>query len=187
MTDDAQPAPEFSRPVTPPKEGARMAVSERARKSERTALAERFGVLGVDSFAVTAKLSAQGGEVLLTGAVSASLTQRCVVSMEPTATRLEEQIERRFTPGGRMKESKNFDPEDEDSPELLTEEIDVGEIAAETAVLAIDPYPRADDAALEQRFAAPPGAKPLDDDAVKPFAGLEALKRKLEANGGGDH
>ena len=99
-------------------------------------------------------------------------------------TRLKERIERRFLPAHRIEPEDDFDPEGEDPPEPLTDEIDVGEIAAEAAALAIDPYPRADGVEVEALSAGPPGAAPLTDEAVNPFAGLAELKRKLEENGG---
>lgn len=183
MSDNAATgAPEFSRLVAAPRHGAQTSISETARKAECAALADRFGVLSVDAFAATAKLAASAGGVLLTGKVSARLTQRCVVTMEPISTTVEESFQRRFLPGARIEAGADFDPEAEDPPEPLTDEIDIGEIAAEAAALAIDPYPRATDVEVERLSAAPPDAAPLDDAAARPFAGLAALKRRLEAS-----
>lgn len=180
------PTPEFSRLFPSPKDGARISISESARKTECAALAERFGVLAVRSFSVSAKLTAEAGGASLKGEVFAHMTQRCVVTMDPVETRLKERIERRFLPEHRIEPEEDFDPEGEDPPEPLTDEIDVGEIAAEAAALAIDPYPRAEGVEIETLTAAPPGAAPLTDEAVKPFAGLAELKRKLESQNGGD-
>lgn len=179
------PAPEFSRLAAAPKQGASIAFSETARAPEREALARRYGVEAVDAFSVKARLTGTAGGVLVEGVVSARMTQRCVVTLEPVETRLQEAFERRFAPAAQIAQEDAFDPEAEDPPEPLTDEIDVGEIAAETAALAIDPYPRAPGADLERASAAPPGAAPLDDEALRPFSGLAALKRRLEGKDDG--
>jgi uncharacterized metal-binding protein YceD (DUF177 family) len=187
MADFAQTTPEFSRLAAAPMPGAKVSITESATEAECAALARRFGVLGVDAFSIAANLASQPGGALLTGEVSAQLRQECVVTMEPIQTRIDETFERRFVPDARIElEREAFDPESEDPPEPLTDEIDVGEIAAEVAALAIDPFPRAPGATIERSSAAPPGAAPLDDDAVKPFAGLAELKRRLESGGEGD-
>jgi hypothetical protein len=57
----------------------------------------------------------------------------------------------------------------EDAPEpLVGGQIDLGAIATEFLILAIDPYPRKPDAV----FQPPPGG----DDSAHPFAALAALK-----------
>jgi len=186
MTRHAAPKPEFSRLVAAPKPGARVAIDESANPAERAALARRFGTPSVEQFRVTATLKAQPGGAILTGVVAARLIQQCVVTMEPVETRVEEALERRFAPANQIAVEDEIDPEAEDPPDPLTDEIDVGEIAAETAALAIDPYPRAAGATVEQISAAPPGSTPLDDDAVKPFASLAELKKRLEGGSDGD-
>jgi len=186
MAGHARTKPEFSRLIATPKPGASVNIAETATAQERAALAERFGALEVGAFSVRATYRGQTDGALLSGAVSARLTQQCVVTMEPVESRIEEPFERRFAATPRDEAPVEFDPEAEDPPEPLGPEIDIGEIAAETAALAIDPYPRAPGAALQQTSAAPPGAAPLDDAAAKPFAGLAALKRKLEGGGEGD-
>jgi len=186
MADNAQTTPEFSRLAAPPKPGAKLSIAESATEIERAALARRFGVPGVDAFSVSATLTTRPGGAALIGTVSARLRQQCVVTMEPIQTRIEETFERRFVPADRIEPEQDFDPEGDDPPEPLTDHIDVGEIAAEAAALAIDPFPRAPGATIERSSAAPPGATPLDDDAVKPFASLAELKRRLESGGEGD-
>jgi len=186
MTRHTDPKPEFSRLVAAPKSGAKVAIDESADPAERAALARRFGTPSVDQFRVTATLRAVPGGAMLTGTVAARLTQQCVVTMEPVETRLEEPLDRRFAPANQIESEGAFDPEAEDPPDPLTDEIDVGEIAAETAALAIDPYPRAAGAKVERNSATPPGSAPLDDDAVKPFASLADLKKRLEGETDGD-
>lgn len=173
-------APEFSRIVPAPKERAKVSIAQEADEQECAALAERFGVLGVKAFSLKASLVSEAGGVSVSGVTSARLVQRCVITLEPIETRLEEAFARRFLPESRIDDSPEFDPEGEDPPEPLMDEIDVGEIAAEAAALAIDPYPRAEGALVERLSATPAGSTPLDDDSVKPFAGLAELKKRMQ-------
>jgi len=54
---------------------------------------------------------------------------------------------------------------------------------AEALALALPDYPRAEGAALDKSTFAAPGTAPLQDADLKPFAGLAALKSKLEKDG----
>jgi uncharacterized metal-binding protein YceD (DUF177 family) len=68
-------------------------------------------------------------------------------------------------------------PED-DSVEPLTEVIDAGAVLAEALALALPPYPRAPGAEFGELTAAAPGAEPLTDEKLRPFAGLAELMKK---------
>ena len=70
-------------------------------------------------------------------------------------------------------------PED-DSAEPLPEVIDVGAVAAEALALALPPFVRAPGVELGGEDYAAPGVSPLRDEDLRPFAGLAALKSKLE-------
>ncbi|PIP96957.1 MAG: hypothetical protein COW75_09460, partial [Rhodobacterales bacterium CG18_big_fil_WC_8_21_14_2_50_71_9] len=106
-------------------------------------------------------------------------TQVCVVTLEPVDTDFAEPFERFFAPKARLDEAAGLlDPEGEETVEALGEAIDLGEIAAEAAALAIDPYPRKPEAAFDGVLTGPPGVAPLTDEAARPFAGLATLKGK---------
>jgi hypothetical protein len=178
---------EFSRPIDPDALRARVGqpLTGEATEAEREALARRYGVPAVLSLSYTLTPSALGEDGWrFTGTVEARLTQTCVVTLEPVETSLLESIDRRFVPastlppvpeGGELE----FDADADDGPDGYEDAIDLGEVAAETAALAIDPYPRRDDATFEGVLAAPSGAEPLTDEAARPFAGLAALKGRL--------
>ncbi len=71
----------------------------------------------------------------------------------------------------------HVDPEADDPPELLEgSSIDLGTLALEYFVLAIDPYPRAPGAELLAEAADPP-----ESESDSPFAALAALQRKPTA------
>ena len=60
------------------------------------------------------------------------------------------------------------------SPFTTAASIDIGEAAAETLALALDPYPRAPDAGEALKAAGVKG-----EEEAGPFAALAALKGKL--------
>jgi uncharacterized metal-binding protein YceD (DUF177 family) len=111
-------------------------------------------------------LTRRGDAVQVAGQVKARVGQTCVVTLDPLESDLDETINLLFAPGGAAL------TDEEEPPEPLTEgKVDLGAIATEFLLLGIDPYPRKAGA----EFAAIKTA----DDSAKPFAALEALKKRL--------
>ena len=127
-------------------------------------------------------------DFVLEATLGATVVQPCVVTLAPVTTRIEEQVTRRYLSNmpapTEMPEEAEI-PED-DSTEPLPEAIDPGAVMLEALALAMPLYPRAGDAELEAADFGPPGAAPLTDEALKPFAGLAALREKLESDDGSD-
>jgi hypothetical protein len=174
------PAPEFSRPVAADDLAAASDAPLRgaATAAECAALARRFNVPGLRWLRYEATLSPWGpGGWRLRGQAEAGLTQTCVVTLEPVDTEVREAFERRYVPARRLPEAAGLDPDADEAPEPLGAGIDPGEAAAEAVALGIDPYPRAPEARFDGVAGAPPGAEPLDEAAVRPFAKLAALRR----------
>ena len=117
------------------------------------------------------------------GRLTATTTQGCVISLAPVVQSIDETVRRTYTPmeTGEDGAEIDLDPDDDgdDDPDGFVDEIDLGQLALETLALALDPYPRAKDAVLDRHLFAPPGAEPLSDEAIKPFAKLDELKEKL--------
>lgn len=157
-----------------------------ADEAERLKLAAAYDLAAVDSFRATVELSVgPRGSVEVNGRVVADIVQTCVVSLEPIAARIEEPFSLRFVrpsdapPAPRPGAEVVIDPERPDPPEVLTgPAIDLGAIAEEAFVLAIDPYPRAPGAAIppeaDGSLAAPPES---------PFAVLAGLARRRKEDG----
>jgi len=118
-------------------------------------------------------LTRRGGGVHVAGQVNARVGQTCVVTLDPLERDLNEPINLLFAPaGGAARNDTGHKIDDEEPPEPLIEgKLDLGAIATEFLLLGIDPYPRKAGA----EFAA---IQPADDSA-KPFAALEALKKRL--------
>lgn len=181
MSGDPLPTPEFSRTVLAEalRDHGGGAMSGHATVAECGALASRFGIPAVRGLGFEAEAAPWGpGGWRVTGRVRAGLTQTCVVTLEPVDTELDEPFERFFAPPRRLEEAQALLGDDaEEEAEPLGTAIDLGEIAAETAALGLDPYPRRADAAFDGRVQGPPDAEPLTDEAARPFARLSALKR----------
>jgi uncharacterized metal-binding protein YceD (DUF177 family) len=120
-------------------------------------------------------LTRRGGGVHVAGQVKARVGQTCVVTLEPLENDLDEPINVLFVP--RLEVAATDDGADrragdEEPPEPLIEgKVDLGAVATEFLLLGIDPYPRKAGA----EFAAVKTA----DDSARPFAALEALKKRL--------
>ena len=118
-------------------------------------------------------LQRQGAGVRVTGQINARVGQTCVVTLEPIESEVQELVDLKFAlsfaAGAKSEASEAAEGE---PPEPLSDgTVDLGAIATEFLLLGIDPYPRK------------PGAEfsPLksDDNTAKPFAALEALKKRL--------
>lgn len=191
MSEQA-PAPEFTRPIrvtSLPAEGLRF--REAATPEECAALAARWQVLTVKRFAVEGRIERDGEGWRLRAKALTRVTQPCAVTLEPVDQIIEEPFAILYLPDAAdPDEMLDLDIEAEDPPEPLGRNIDPGEAAVQIAALAIDPYPRAAGAGAENAdrapwAAAPEGQTPLTDEDArpKPFAGLAALKAKLEGDG----
>lgn len=184
----AKSAPEFSRPIRlSDLERAPRILKGEATEDERRALAQRFGILSIEALSYAIAVSPwRSGGWRAEGVVKAEATQACVVTLEPAPETIEESFARGWLPAKALPWASAkpgaeielyVDPELDEAPDLLGEEIDLGEVAAEAFALALDPYPRAPGAPEEApQSAAPPGAEPLAEAEIHPFAKLRALK-----------
>lgn len=124
-------------------------------------------------------LSRHGSKIHVEGRVRAKVGQTCVVTLEPIENSVDEEVNLTFAPpvaGFNELEVEVEVKRDQDPPEPLTgNTLDLGQLATEFLVLGIDPYPRKSGV----EFA----PVKVGEDAIKPFAGLADLKKRL---GGGD-
>jgi uncharacterized metal-binding protein YceD (DUF177 family) len=148
-----------------------------ANEQERVALAARFDLVSIQSFAGKMELKPwRKGGIRVNGAMAAEVTQSCVVTLEPFSTLVTFEIERFFlgkTNAGAT-QVRDVESLDGDEPDLIVDNaIDLGELAAEELGLALDPYPRKPGA----EFAA--NAEPeIAEKTRQPFASLAALTKK---------
>lgn len=171
-------SPEFSRPIALDTLGeAPRQIEIEAGEAERAALSRRFDLMDIATLTTAMALVRRGDAVTATGRVEAAVTQSCIASGAPVAARIDEAFSIEFRP---MPDAAVPDTEaelGEDELDVVFYEgasIDIGEAAAETLALALDPYPRAPDADAALKAS---GVK--SEEEAGPFAALAALKGKL--------
>jgi uncharacterized metal-binding protein YceD (DUF177 family) len=175
---------EFSRPLAVKDIGDRPLERHiEAKPAERDALARRFGLLGLDSLAADLTLSWRGAEVIVEGTLRADVVQRCVVTLAevPAAVTSDFTLVYRENAASGAQPEEDIDPDSEEElPEPFGPEgIDLGEAVAQQLALALDPYPRHPQAALDKTE----WGRPLSDEEAEgarnsPFAVLKNLKRE---------
>jgi hypothetical protein len=183
------PKNEFSRRLAiDPWPGRGIDLDVVADAAEREALARRFNLLEVRSLRGRGRLERREDpdQVVLRGWLEAEVVQSCVVSLEPVPAKLREPVWRRYRPvGARGAGSDRFEPVGEldldDEVEIETVaggEIDVGEAFAEELGLALDPYPRAANAAAIEATTPGSHVRLGPAEAGKPLAALRQLQEK---------
>ncbi len=140
--------PELSRPVRASEIGiARRSETVTATAAECAALAGRFDLLALDTLTATLTLYRDARGIRVAGPLHATGTQACVVSAEPVAFALDENLDLIFSdtavPAGDEIELSDADL---DILPLDGDVLDLGEAVAQSLGLALDPYPRAPDA-----------------------------------------
>ena len=152
-----------------------------ADEREREALAAALGLPAIAALLAEFTLSRRGsGRVEVRGEMAATVTQICVVSLDPFETAVTEPIDVVFAPQGKAQPAEDrpkASQEIHDSTPLqgppdpiVDGKIDLGVLATEFLALGLDPYPHK------------PGvdfaASIEDGPADSPFAALNRLKRQ---------
>jgi uncharacterized metal-binding protein YceD (DUF177 family) len=168
---------EFSRPIALvelTQEPVRRVLS--ATKPECKALAKRFGLPKLLSLEGEIYVRGNfGGEVEVSGKLTASVEQICVVTLESFSSTLAENFVLRFAREvpEEEREENSWSDDDEDPPEPIAGEyLDLGEILAQQLGLAIDPFPRRPGADFDPALLTDP------KESASPFAALASIKKK---------
>ena len=141
-----------------------------AAEPVRADVARLAGLRELPRLSAVFDLTRRGSGVHVAGQVRAHLGQICVVTLEPIESDLTEAIDLVYAPAAQTQE-KDLKL-DEEPPEMLVDDnIDLGAIATEFLLLGIDPYPR--------KAGAEFAPIKVDDAGARPFAALEALKKRL--------
>lgn len=143
-------------------------------------VAASLGILGVKGLTFRGEIRPDGRhDFVLEGALSATVVQACGITLAPVNTRISETVQRRYSAEFTQPEGDEAEMPEDDTLEPLPDVIDPGAVALEALVLALPMYPRAPGAELGEAVFAAPGAAPLRDSDLRPFAGLAALHEKL--------
>ncbi|MES2729701.1 MAG: DUF177 domain-containing protein [Pseudomonadota bacterium] len=157
--------------------------------SERSAVARRLGVTEVNDLKAEIVLVNMIGSHLIqvNGTLSATITQSCVVTLQPIETHIRDEFETWFAdaaqaiPYARAKQDvqrKASGQEieilnEKDDPEsIVNGKIDIGELVVQYLSLSIDPYPHAPEVDDDRPETISAGTE------ISPFAALAALRPK---------
>ena len=173
--------PEFSRPVRIDTIGEQpREIRVAAEPEELTALAGRFGLLGLERLEAALTLSRDGEEVTVAGTLRAELIQACIASGTAVPATLIVPFDILFRPqpaAARPDEEVELSESEMDVVFYEQAAIDIGEAVAETLALSLDPWPRSPEADAILREA---GVKREGEEEKGPFAALASLKDKLK-------
>ena len=155
--------PEFSRLVPLTRLGLEPFRQEiAANETERAALARRFDLIALDRLDAVVELARRGADMfLLRASFSAQFVQSCVITLDPVSGAVSEQFTLLYAPpemeaeaGRTVEDEVAFEP-------VVGNAIDVGEAVAQQFSLALPPFPRRPDAALDAETAPTDEASPL--------------------------
>jgi uncharacterized metal-binding protein YceD (DUF177 family) len=163
-------APEFSRRIPLARLGAEpLRQSIAASEAERTALARRFDLLGLDRLDAEVELTRRSRDlVLLRATFEAAFVQECVVTLDPIDGALAGQFSLLYGPPEAEEEAAGAAEDEIAFEPLAGDAIDIGEAVAQEFSLSLPSFPRSPDAAIESESAASPGE-------AGPFAALSRL------------
>lgn len=146
-----------------------------ADAQERAALAKRFDLIGIEKLTGKFTIRRDAAGIVAEGRVAAAVTQACSITGDPLPATVDEPVALRFV----AEEDSG-----QDEVELGDSDIDVipydggtidlGEVAAETMALALDPFPRGPNAEVVLKEAGV-----LSEEQAGPFGALAGLKDKL--------
>jgi uncharacterized metal-binding protein YceD (DUF177 family) len=144
----------------------------------REAMADLAGVREISSARAAFDLTPnRRGRVHVAGTVRARVGQTCVVTLDPIDSEIDETVDLMFAPSEHIPQLADLahealasEAEIPDGPEPMVDGvIDLGRLATDVLLLAIDPYPRKPGAVFEPEVA-------TADTEDHPFAALKALQ-----------
>lgn len=172
--------PEFSRPERLDTIGERdRSVTFAATPEERRKLAARFAILSVDLLEAHFTIRRDTAGIVAKGHVTAKVVQACSVTDEPLTATIDEPVALRFVNDfGAVEGEIELSDDALDTVPIDGGAVDLGEAAAETLALALDPFPRGPNAATALR-----AAGVISEDEYQPVNAFSGLKAKLEGKG----
>ena len=148
-------------------------------------LVKSLDLLSIKKVSLVGKLSPLSiDEWSLKAELRANVKQKCVISLKPVQTIVCEPINRKFSSSA-LQNTLEADDDGtspvifDDTLQELNDHIDLAEIIFEELTLILPHYPKIEGAELGYYSVTEPGAKPLTEEDIKPFAQLSELKDKL--------
>lgn len=168
--------PEFSRPERIDTIGDReRGIDIVANTGERAALATRFALVSIDRLDAHFDVRGEAAGIRAVGRVRADIVQQCSVTGDPLPAAIDEPVALLFVDEAIEGEEIELSGDALDTMPIASGMIDLGEAAAETLALSLDPFPRGPGA-----VAALKAAGVIGEDEAGPFGALAGLKAKLD-------
>ncbi|MBV8061492.1 MAG: DUF177 domain-containing protein [Alphaproteobacteria bacterium] len=160
----------------------------KATPKERAALAARFGLIDLPMLRARLQSHAShaGAVVSVVGRLEADVVQPCVVTLEPVAAHIEQDIDVKFSAIDTTPEASaiQHDADEDDVEPIEGGVIDLGELVAQHLGIALNPYPRKEGVAFDEaEMGAPPSQQAANDagkDTNNPFARLVELQKNRD-------
>lgn len=148
---------------------------------ERNQIAEALGLRAMKKLSFEGEIVPKGKrDWQMTAKLGASITQSCVVTLDPVNTRIDTVVTRDFVRELATPTGDEFEMPEDDSVEELGEFIDPFFIMQEALAIAAPDYPRAKNASIEESVFTEPGRQAMTDEDAKPFAALASLIKQTE-------
>jgi hypothetical protein len=144
----------------------------------RAAIAKAAGLCDLARLEANFDLNRQGGGLRVVGRIAATVDQTCVITLEPVANEIAEDVDLLFVPQTSVAEAGGAaikpDEREYEMEPLIGGVVDLGALATEFLVLGLDPYPRKPGAVFQspEETAAGEG----------PFSALAALQKGQDAD-----
>jgi len=149
----------------------------------RKALAEALDVLAVRKFVFQGAVVPVGKrDWRIEASLGATVSQACVVTLDPVTTRIDDLVERTFIAALPFPVETEIEVPEDDTTEPMPDTLDLVDVALEALALALPTYPRKDGITSEVIAVTEPGKKVMTDEDARPFAGLAALRAGLAKN-----
>lgn len=153
----------------------------------RAAIAVELGLLDLPALRLKGEIRPTGrNDFELVADLTADIVQPCSVTLAPVPSSLTENVRRLYLADWQDPDGDEVEMPEDDTRDPLPEVIDVATVALEALALALPLYPRAPGAELGEAVYTAPGATPLRDEDLRPFAGLAALKSRLAPGEGNE-
>ncbi len=154
--------------------------------AQRGALARLLGISAIPALRLQGEVRLLGrSDLVLEAHLDATVIQPCVISLAPVTTKIGVPVLRRYLRDYAQPAEDEAEMPEDDTSEPLPDSIDPGAVMTEALALALPDYPRAPGAVCGEVAVAPPGAMPLGEAGLKPFAGLANLTKRLSGGGSG--
>ena len=149
----------------------------RVGAAARERLAARFGLASVDSLSAELEAWRAEGGLAVEGRFAARVVQYCAVSNAPVPAHVEERIAVRFQRlPEEIAEELELEEDQLDILPLAGDEVDLGELVAQSLALALPPYPLAADEVVEEarrQLLRGRGGDRQEERPLSPFARLK--------------